>query len=169
MSGSIQDKGLPVWFMGGVLALLSLLVGLTWLNGAMLNRQQYQLMAMREDIQGLAEGLEQNLAEGDVESSTAPARIRRHHPRPSFLRVQREEEGSDQAMKDLKGSRDSAEKAVREARDTQRKLSIQENARLADEKAKLEAAGHWWRPWLYGAVFAGLLAFIIRAWARRRG
>ena len=169
MSEPSQIKGIPAWFMGGVLALLALLVGLTWINGAMLNRQQHQLVAMREEIQGLAEGIEQGLSEGDVESSLAPVAVpRRVHAR-HFLRVQQQEDGSDQGMKDLKESRDSAKKAVQEARDVQRKVSFEENARLADEKAKLDAAEHHWRPWLYLAVGLGVLAMLVRAWIRRRG
>ncbi|MBP1628234.1 MAG: hypothetical protein H6Q00_2709 [Holophagaceae bacterium] len=162
-----RSKGLPTWFMGGVLVLLTLLVGLTWLNGAMLNRQHHQLMAMREDIQGLADNLEQGLNPEGVEESALPASTLRRNRR--FLRVQQQEDSSDPALKDLRESRDSAAKAVRDARDVQRKVSIEENARLADEKAKLDAAAHWWRPWLYGALALAFLAVLLRAWIRRRG
>ncbi|WP_005037852.1 hypothetical protein [Holophaga foetida] len=167
MSEANQTKGHPTWFMGGVLVLLTLLVGLTWLNGALLNRQQHQLESMREDIQCLTDSLEQALSDGEAEGGIVPSSLSSAPRR--FLRVQQQDDGSEQAMKDLKESRDSATKAVREARDVQRKVSIEENARLADERAKREAAERWWRPWLYGTLGLAFLAVVLRAWVRRRG
>jgi len=166
MSDTKEGKGHPNWFMGGVLVLLALLVGLTWLNGAMLNRQHHELTALREDVQVLAESLEQGLDEG--EEGVVPSGLPKRHRH--LVRVQQaQEDGADPALKDLKESRDSAAKAVREARDVQRKVSIEENARLADEKAKRDAAEHTWRPWLYGALIVAFLGWILRAWLRRRG
>lgn len=166
MSEGNQTKGSPTWVMGGILVLLAVLVGLTWLNGALLNRQHHELMAMREDVQNLSDSLEQALSGGETESGLTPSSLSRRSHR--LQRVKLQDEDSDRAMKDLKESRDSASKAVGQARDVQRKVSIEENARLADQQAKREAAERWWRPWLYGAVLIACLAFVLRAWIRRR-
>lgn len=166
MSESGHTKGHPSWFTGGVLILLALLVGLTWLNGAMINRQHHELQAMREDIQSLADSLDQGSTDDSAEGAALSPSSYRNSKR--LLRVQQREEDSEPAMKDLKESRDSAEKAVRDAREVQRKLSIEENARRADEQAKRKAAERGWRPWFYGAIAIVLVAIVVRGWLLRR-
>jgi len=162
-----KPKAYPAWFMGGVLILLALLVGLTWLNGAMLNRQHHELAALREDIQFLTESLEQSLPEGELDYGALPP-SRPDHAR-HFQRVQQRDDDADRAVKDVEESRRSAAKAVRDARETQQKLSIEENARLAEEASRRKAAERSWRPWFFGALAIAFLALAIRSWARRRG
>jgi len=57
---------------------------------------------------------------------------------------------------------------VEQARDAQQKLSIQENARKAEEAAKVRRAQGQGQTWLLVALVAGLLALVIRTWLRRR-
>jgi hypothetical protein len=58
---------------------------------------------------------------------------------------------------------------VSEAREVQSKLSIEENIRKADEKAKVDSAENTWQKWLLAALGAGLLAVAVRSWLSRRG
>nr|WP_320133365.1 hypothetical protein [uncultured Holophaga sp.] len=164
MSNGESGKGLPTWFMGCVIALLALLSALTWMNGAMLNRQHHELVALREDVQYLTDNLDNGSSE--EEDSLTAARLGVSHRARRFTRI---DEERDPALKELEESRKSAREAVQEARETQRKVSIEENARLADEKAKLESARHSWTRWTYGAIVVVLVTLGLRAWLRRRG
>jgi len=145
---------------------------LAWIQGSLLHRQHEDLLALREDVQILADSLEQGTEEeGSTEDGLAPAR--QHQGRgPRLQRVRRMQAApaeEEQAQKDLQDAKASAQKAVNEARAAQSKLSIEENSRKAEEKAKLDAAENAWQKWLWAALGAGLVAVAVRAWLRRRG
>jgi hypothetical protein len=172
MTDPSQPPRFPSWLAPAVVVMLGLQLVLTWLQGSLLQRQHEELRALREDVQILAEALEQNLwDEGTLDEELAPAgspsvrkfriqRVRMAQPAPA------EEE---QAQKDLQDAKASALKAVSEAREVQSKLSIQENIRKAEENAKLGSAENAWQKWLWMALGAGLVAVAVRAWLRRRG
>lgn len=83
------------------------------------------------------------------------------------LRAQEDE--VQNAQKELEASKESAKKAVEEARETQQKLSIQENARKADEQAKINKAQNASGKWMLLGLAIVLGAVIVRAYLRRRG
>ena len=91
---------------------------------------------------------------------------------PQVTKLQAQEAAQDEtkdAAKELEAARESAKKAVEEARDTQQKLSIQENARKADEKAKLNKAQNASGKWMILGLAITLGAVLYRAYLRRRG
>ena len=90
-----------------------------------------------------------------------------HLQRVRMIQEQPTEE--EQARKDIQNSNDSAKNAVSKAREVQSQLSIEENIRKADEKAKMDTAESSWQKWLWIALGAGLVGMVIRAWLRRRG
>lgn len=162
------------WLGRMVVALLCAQLGMTWLQGRLLHRQHQDLLDLRGEIQFLAESLEQDIAEAvPDEMSLAPARHPRRLARRSFVRtahISMQEENPDQAAsKDLEASKASAQKAVKDAREVQGKLSITENARKAEEKAKIQGVQHSGAKWFLIALGAGLLAMVVRGWLRRRG
>jgi hypothetical protein len=173
---SDSDKrviGLPTWVVAGVLTLLALQVGLLWMQGSMLERQHGDFLALRQDVQDLSESLEQfedNFDQGAPEGTLRPSSHRFRHRRPSVVRVRLQEEGADaaNARKDLEATRKSAQEAVEKARDTRSKLSLEENARKAEEKAKLDAEAHKWRPFIWIGVVVALGALFLRSWLRNR-
>ena len=158
MSEPSPTHGLPAWLASVIVALLALQLGMSWLQGGLLQRQHRDLLGLREDIQTLSDNLDQGTwQENGGEGSLAPARkLHRHsrlriqrvrffqesQPQPSQTPVPSEE---DQAKKEIEASREANRKAVAEARDVQSKLSIEENARKADEKAKIEAVQNTWQ------------------------
>jgi CHASE3 domain sensor protein len=85
------------------------------------------------------------------------------------VHIVQEEQPDQQATKDLEAAKESAQKALKDAREVQEKLSFTENARLAEEKAKIENAKRAWQKWLWMGVGAALLALVMRSWLRRRG
>lgn len=163
------------WFAPAVIILIAAQLGLTWLQGSLLHRQHADIQGLREDIQGLAESLDQSASGAPAEEGgLVPARAR--HPRRHARNAVRvlyiapsDEEQEKQAAKDLEDSKKSAEKAVKDAREVQGKLSFEENARKAEEKAKLQGAQETWQKWLWIGLGAGLLAIVLRSWLRRRG
>jgi hypothetical protein len=171
---------LPKWLSRSVVILLALQVGLLWVHGSLLQRQHDDLMALREDVQALADSLDQNEDEWDSNGiGPNPARWAGHRghrtARAAYLRT--EEAGKapegDQALTELKKDTDqvrqSERDAVAKARDTQEKLSISANIQKAEDKARAEAVTHDWMPWVWSAVAATVLALLVRALFRRRG
>lgn len=172
MTDPSQPPRFPSWLAPAIVVMMGMQLTLTWLHGSLLHRQHEDLLALREDVQILSDSLEQGTKEeNSTEEGLAPA----HHRQPRRPRIQRvrmiqaapaEEE---QAQKDLQDAKASAQKAVSEAREVQSKLSIAENIRKAEEKAKVESAENAWQRWLWIALGVGLVAVGIRAWLRRRG
>lgn len=163
----------PVALLTGILAAQ---LGLAWIQGRMLNRQHAQLLEMREDIQGLAEAVEQSYADpGMEEDSLAPARRPRHRVRPAgdlrraaFRLRQEEKPEQDPAAKELEAARQSQEKAVKDAKVAQRKLSVAAAAERAERAEKVDNAskGFMWAV-LGGAVIL-FGAFAARGFIRRQ-
>ena len=180
------------WIQSALVAVLAAQVGLLWLHGGLLNRQHGEMLAMRQDIQDLTDALE-NSASDDSQvpeegsfhpASSSQSSLRPHHRRHQHPRIQtvshlnfilqdtqdNAPEGQDPAMKDLQKSKESAKKAIADARDMRQKLSIEENIRKADEKKKVEAATSSFYPLVYWAMGIGLLAFVVgRVWRARAG
>ena len=180
MSESKIDLRVSPLLGGSVLTLLVLQLGLLWMQGSMLQRQHEDILGLREDVQSLAEGLDQDddgwNASGD-EGSPSPARRRIKRQQPArvakavFLQGGSEEDNSEAVNKDLEAARASALAAVAKAQDTRSKMSIPENIRKADEKAKLERARQpdHSRLWLGLGAGLGLLALGLGSWLRKRG
>jgi len=57
---------------------------------------------------------------------------------------------------------------VKEAREVQSKLSLEENARKAEEARKVQAATNSWQRWVWGAFAFIALALVVRSVIRRR-
>ena len=163
------------WLGPVVVVLLAGQLGLIWVQGGLLHRQHQAIMGLRDDIQGLSESIE--MGEGFVSESEEggfvpahgrlPARRRVHFTRVAHISLQ--DEQAEQATQDLEASKKSAEKAVKEAREVQQKLSWEENARKAEEKAKIEKAQSRGQRWIWIGLAAGLVALVVRSWLRRRG
>lgn len=152
-------------------ALLGLQLAMLWLQGAQLHRQNQVLQALREDIQALTESIEagQGPVSYEDEATAVPAGFlpkAAPQKRMAVLGVQEEQEA---AAKEMQASRESAQKAVKDAREAQSKVSIEENARKAEEAKKVQAATGAWQRWAWGALILGALAFGARAWIQRRG
>ena len=176
---------IPGWLSRCVIVLLGLQVALLWTHGSLLQRQHGDILAMREDIQALADSLDQDQDNWDANEAEAPrpARtiLRRHHRakvvRAALLRVaddakdraDSEDQGLQSLKKDTDAVRQSEQEALAKAHLVQEQLSISENIRKADEKAKLDAATDHWRPWLWAASGLALLGVVARAVLRRRG
>lgn len=172
MTDPSQPPRFPSWLAPAVVVMLGMQLTLSWLQGSLLHRQHEDLVALREDVQVLSDTLEQGLwDEGYVEEGVAPAR--RRPARSSRLQrasvIQDATPEEEQTQKDLQDANASARKAVSDAREVQSKLSIQENIRKAEEKAKVESAENAWMRWLWVALGVGLVAVAVRAWLRRRG
>ena len=160
----------PKWIKGGFFLVLTAQLALLWLQGMQLNRQHHDLAGLREDLQSLAENLEQHSSGSqETEEGYAPARSRRAH-RSVYLRVHRQEEDKEAsaAAKELKESKESGQKAVKDARKVQSQLSISENAKKAEEKAKVKEAVSTWEMWALAAGAAVLVAFLVRGWLKTR-
>ena len=176
MSDPKPTLNLPPWVGGSVLSLLILQLGMLWLQGTMLQRQHEDLLGLREDVQAMAETLEQGddgwnsgAEEGDLSPARSRTRSRARVARAAYLQREPDEEAA--ARKEVENSRKSERDAVAKGRDVQDKLSITENIRKADAKAKLEAQAGNGRPGLWWGVAAGLVLVALggRAWLRRRG
>ena len=152
-------------------ALLALQLLMLWLQGAQLHRQNQVLQGLREDIQALTESLDYNQGatsgsdDADAVPASAPAKTR-PHTRMAVLGIQEEQEA---AAKELQASRESGQKAVKDAREAQSKISIEENARKAEEAKKVQAATSSWMNWAWGAVGLVAVALVARSVIRRRG
>lgn len=152
-------------------AFLALQLGLLWVQGAQLHRQNQVLQGLREDIQALTESLEnsQGSASSDDEPAAVPASLFDAPPPPKKVAVLGAEEEQEPAAKELQASKDSAQKAVKDAREVQSKLSIEENARKAEEARKVQAATNAWQRWVWIGLALVVLALAGRAMLRRRG
>lgn len=159
----------PRWMGPVVLGLLAGQMALLWVQGGMLNRQHQDLVAIREELQTLTETLEETLVAPEEEGGMLPMKGRAARGRLRFQRASVMSEEPEPAARELEASRESARKAVDQARDTQQKLSIEENARKAEETAQARRAQGRGQAWLLAALGAGLLAFVARGWLRRRG
>lgn len=151
--------------------LLVLQLLMLWLQGAQLHRQNQVLQGLREDIQALTESLDSSqdpMSSSDeadvVPASTEPKVQAQKHV--AVLGVQEEQEA---AAKELQASRESGQKAVKDAREAQSKISIEENARKAEEAKKVQAATSSWMNWAWGAMGLVAAALVARAVIRRRG
>jgi hypothetical protein len=150
---------------------LVLQLGMFWIQGAQLHRQNQVLEGLREDLQALTESIQDSQSETSYEDDYAavPARYLQAHPEPKRkVAVLGVEEEQDPARKELQDARDSAQKAVKEAREVQSKLSIEENARKAEETQKVQKATHSWQLWSWGAIAFVALALVARSILRRR-
>jgi hypothetical protein len=153
--------------------LLGLQLALLWIQGAQLHRQNQVLQGLREDVQNLAEVMESNqgsamVPEDDARAVPLRSRITPRSRTQRVAHVLGVQEEQDPVAKELQASKASAEKAVKDARETQKKLSWEENSRKAEEAKKLQAATDTWQRWVWGAVVLLCVAFGIRAYLRRR-
>jgi hypothetical protein len=150
---------------------LALQLGLLWIQGAQLHRQNQVLEGLREDIQALAEALEegQSSSASEDEATAVPVRFQVQPELTRKVAVLGVEEEQDPAAKELQASRDSAQKAVKEAREAQSKVSYEENARKVEEGRKVQDATRSWQTWAWGAMALVVLAFGARSILRRRG
>jgi len=174
MNENPQPPRPQTWLGPTLVALLVAQLGLSWIQGGLLHRQHQDIQGLREDVQGLTESLDQGLTGApEEEGRLAPARAKRSSRRSRkgerVTYISQEEQPEQQAAKDLEASKQSAQKAVKDAREVQQNLSFEENARKAEEKAKLERAQSAWQKWFWIALGAGLLAIVLRNWLRRRG
>ena len=152
--------------------LLSVQIALLWIQGAQLHQQNQQISQLRADIQDLADSLDtsqDDAAPQDDDSGVVPLRLGvRRHPRLQRVAILGLQDEKDSAAEELRASRDSERKAVKDAREAQAKLSIEENARKAEEARKVRGATATWQKWSIGAVGVLCLAWLLRAWFRRR-
>jgi uncharacterized coiled-coil protein SlyX len=149
---------------------MALQLGLLWIQGAQLHRQNQVMQGLREDIQALTETVEnsQSSTSNDEEGSTVPAHFLHRSENPGKVAVLGVEEEQDTAAKELKASRDSAQKAVKDAREVQSKVSIEENIRKADEAKKVQTATDSWQRWVWRAIALVVVALVVRSVLQRR-
>jgi hypothetical protein len=152
-------------------ALLVLQLAMLWLQGAQIHRQNLVLQGLREDIQGLAETIEnsQGPASYEDESQAVPASFLTQAPPPKKTAVLGAEEEQEAVTKELQATRESGQKAVKDSREAQSKLSITENIRKAEEAKKIQEATGSWHRWGWVALLLGAGAFAARGIIRRRG
>ena len=151
-----------------LLAVVSALqTGLLWVQGAQLHRQHQTLQDLRQDVQDLTDVLEGGGQGGD-EGTYAPGHLgpRRH----AHLRAARYLQGQEEeaAARELRESQASAQKAVKEAREAQKKLSFEEAAKRAEQDQRQKAAQDQWVTWVWGGLALVTLALLVRGWLRRR-
>lgn len=162
---------LPRWVGLAAVGLLAGQLGLLWLQGLQLNRQHHDLVALRGDLQELAESLDQGAGSQGPESDGYAPSID-HGRRARYAPVRQEppkpEGEQDNAAKELEASRDSARKGVADARKLQSQLSLEENAKKAAEKAKIKEARAAWEMWALGAIALIIGALLLRGWLRAR-
>jgi ElaB/YqjD/DUF883 family membrane-anchored ribosome-binding protein len=179
MSDSNTPPVLPKWLSRSVVILLALQVGLLWTHGSLLQRQHDDIQSLREDVQALADSLDQDQDDGDSnEADSGPqphaARwIRRKHKARVVRATYAAQDEGDPALKDLNNDqervRQSERDAIAKARDAQEKLSIQANIQKADAKAQREAQAQPWKPWLWVGGAAAAAILLGRSLYRRRG
>lgn len=165
--------GPSAWPTALLSALLLAQLGLAWIHGRLLNRQHLQLLEMREDLQGLAEAIEQSYADpGFEDGSVAPAaRLKARRPR-AVRAAHRIQEGQDReqdaAARELEASRQSAEKAVKDAKVAREKLSVQHAAERAERAEKIDKAStnFFWAS--LGAAVVLFGAYAARGFINRR-
>lgn len=170
MSEPEPSRSLPRWLAPAVVVLLGLQVALLYVQGAQLHQHRGELRALREDVQDLTEALDE--AVYAEESSYRRSHHQRILPKrlPSkggaFQRVILEED-PEPAAKELEASRKENQKAVEKAQDTKEKLSLESNAKKAEEKAKVEAEKHKWGRYAGLGLGLALLGLVIRSLLRR--
>lgn len=152
-------------------SLLVLQLLMLWLQGAQLHRQNQVLQGLREDIQALTDSLDadQGPVAGSDDADTVPASTPPSTQPEKHVAVLGIQEEQDAAAKELQASRESAQKAVKDAREAQSKISIEENARKAEETQKVQAATHAWLNWAWVATALVAAALVARSIFRRRG
>lgn len=151
--------------------LLSIQIGLLWIQGAQLHQQNQQLRDLRADVQDLADSLDSSQDETGPQDDADVVPLRhRIHPRPRLERVAvlGLQDEKDAAAEEIRATRDSERKAVKDAREARSKISLEENARKAEEARKIQGATDRWQKWSLGAVGALCLAWLLRSWFRRR-
>jgi len=167
------------WAVGLLATLLTAQVGLAWLHGRLLNRQHQQLLELRSEVQTLAEAMEHAWAEEPMEEGYLAPAVRRHsasrHRRPArgialaSLRQQPEPPPEqDPALKEIEAAKQSGEKAVKDAKVAQQKLSIAHAAERAERAEKVDKAskGFFWASILTPIIL--IAAFAARGYIRRR-
>jgi len=166
------------WLGGSVVTLLVLQLGLLWIQGSQVQRQREDILGLREDVQAMADSLDED-QQGGVEGDGRPVlvrmrghgRVRGHRP-ARLARVtyfQARPDPDEGARKELDQAQRSAQEAVAKAREVQGQLSLSENARKAQEKAQVDAEGRKLRPWLWAGAGLALLAMLARSVIRKRG
>ena len=152
-------------------ALLALQLAMLWIQGAQVHRQNQVLQALREDIQSLSESIDnsQSPASYEDDSVAVPAGFLPRPAPPKTAAVLGVQEEQDAATKELQATRESAQKAVKDAREVRSQISWEENARKAEEAKKVQAATSTWQRWVYGALALVALALVARAVIQRRG
>jgi hypothetical protein len=150
---------------------LALQLGLLWIQGAQIHRQNQVLQSLREDIQGLAESIEnsQGATAYEDEGAAVPAGFLPKPPPPKEVAVLGVQEEQDSAMKDLQASRESVQKAQKDAQEARSKLSLEENIRKVEEAKKIQSTTDSWQRWVWGATALVALALVGRSILRRRG
>ena len=150
---------------------LVLQVGLLWLLGAQLHQQNQVLMELRDEVHNLSEAIdtEQSAGTAEEENGAVPASLFREEPPQKTAVLGSQEEEATGPAKELQASRDSAQKAVKEAREAQSKLSISENIRKAEEAKKLDSAHQAWQKWSLAGAVLMVVALLARSFLRRRG
>ena len=145
--------------------ILALQLGLLWVQGAQLHRQNQALEDLREDIQILAESIEDSQSSAAYEDGgvIVPVRFQASPESKKKMAVLGIEEEQDPAAKELQASKDSAQKAVKDAREVQSKLSFEENARKVEEARKVQAATSSWQLWSWGAIGFLVLTLVARS------
>ena len=155
--------------------LLALQLGMLWIQGAQLHQQNQLLRDLRGDIQDLADSLDSGQDSSDAPDDTSVQPLQRvNPPHRRFQRVARlnlqedADAASQEARKELEETRKSGQDAVRKAREDQAKLSWEENARKAEEARKVRGATDAWQRWSLIGLGVLVLAWIVRAYLRRR-
>ncbi len=149
---------------------LALQLGLLWIQGAQLHRQNQVLLGLREDLQALAESLDNSQSQSGSEDDTSsvPASFQPGPTPQKKVAVLGVQEEQDASAKELKAARESAQKAVKNAREVQSKVSFEENARKVEEAQKVQAATGAWQGWAWAVLALGVVALVARSFLRRR-
>ncbi len=166
MTGPEPSRGVPGWLAPAVVLLLTGQLVLLYVQGAQLHRQHGELRDLRQDVQVLTEALDEALQY--EEEGYRPSRGHRSGLRSarSLHRVILEED-PEPAAREVEASRQDAQKAVKQARETQEKLSIEANAEKARQAAAVEKEQRRWGP-LIGLGFAlALVVLVVRSFLRR--
>ena len=152
--------------------LLAMQLGLLWIQGVQLHRQNQLLVDLRTDIQDLADSLDADqdpsLPQDDTDVVPLRHRARQHAHLQRAAMVLGIQEEEDPAVQEVQAAKKSQQKAVKDAREAQSKLSFQENARKAEETRKIQGATDAWLRWAWAAAGLLCLAWVVRAYLRRR-
>jgi hypothetical protein len=144
-------------------------LGLLWIQGAQLHRQNQVLQGLREDIQALTESIESEQSPSTEDgSSSVPASFLQVPGSQKKVAVLGVEEEQESTAKELKAAKESAQKAVKDAREAQSKISIEENARKVEEAQKVQDVTSSWQRWVWAALALVALAWVARSVLRRR-